>query len=172
MAVPTEVARAKTPEGEFLRAAGIDKHWVTSSGYVSCVSASGKWLGHGPSAKVVAAFEKLPEAERAPGAVKVPPLDDKDRVVPRPPEGGLVLRVHGRFLARDDKGGLRHATQKDFPANKSDLRYLLAPNTEYAWLTRDEWRSLVPEAKQGASAAVPRAIAERLARFQDRKSVV
>jgi hypothetical protein len=35
----------KCPEGEFLRGSGIDKHWMTSSGYLSCVSASGKWLG-------------------------------------------------------------------------------------------------------------------------------
>ena len=30
--VPTWVCRAKSPEGEFLRGAGVDKQWVTSSG--------------------------------------------------------------------------------------------------------------------------------------------
>ena len=69
--MPTEVRGAKNPEGEFLRGAGIDKHWVTSSGYMSCVSASGKWLGGAPSAKVLEEFQKLPEAERKPGAVVV-----------------------------------------------------------------------------------------------------
>ena len=72
MAVPTEVCRAKTCEGEFLRGAGIDKHWVTSSGYMSCLSAGGKWLGHAPSAKVLEAFHKLPEAERRPAQFRCP----------------------------------------------------------------------------------------------------
>ena len=40
--VPTWVCRKESPEGEFLRSANIHKQWVTSSGYMSCVSASGK----------------------------------------------------------------------------------------------------------------------------------
>ena len=70
-AVPTWVYRAKSPEGEFLRGAGIDKQWVTSSGYMTCISPSGKKLGHAPSVKVLEAFKQLPESERSPGAVKV-----------------------------------------------------------------------------------------------------
>ena len=58
--MPTDVSRAKGPEGEFLRGAGIDKHWVTSSGYMDCVSAGGKRLGHFPSVKVLDDFRKLP----------------------------------------------------------------------------------------------------------------
>lgn len=88
--MPTEISRAKGPEGEFLRGAGIDKHWVTSSGYMSCVSPSGKWLGHAPSTKVLEAFEKLPKDEREPNAVKVPDLKPSEAVIPIPPEGGLV----------------------------------------------------------------------------------
>ena len=52
-AVPTWVCRANSPEGEFLRGAGIDKQWVTSSGYMTCVSPGGKMLGHTPSPKVL-----------------------------------------------------------------------------------------------------------------------
>src|SRR5262245_46402154 len=103
----------KGPEGEFLRGAGIDKHWVTSSGYMTCMSASGKWLGHAPAAKVLEAFEKLPETERKAGAVVVPDLKPSERVIPAPPEGGLILRVHARFLSRDDRGGLRYAKGED-----------------------------------------------------------
>jgi len=58
--VPTQVCRAKSPEGEFLRTAGIDKHWVTSSGYMSVVSPGGKYLG-AAAAKGYEEFLKLPE---------------------------------------------------------------------------------------------------------------
>ena len=156
----------KCPEGEFLRGAGIDRSWVTSSGYFSCVSAGGKWLGHAPSEKVVEAFRRLPEAERKPGAVAVRDLDPAEAVIPSPPAGGLVLRVYGRFLARDDRGGLRHVTPADFPRSRGDLGFLLAPNTEYLWLTAEEWQALVPaNPVQGQKLAVAPAVSERIARF-------
>jgi hypothetical protein len=165
-AVPTELCRMNCPEGEFLRGAGIDKHWVTSSGYVSCVSAGGKWLGHAPSEKVLEAFRSLPEAERNPGAIDVRDLDPAETVIPTPPAGGLVLRVHGRFLARDDRGGLRHVTQADFPRSRGDLGFLLEPNTEYLWLTAREWQALVPaDPVKGQKLPVSPAISERIARF-------
>jgi hypothetical protein len=170
--VPTEVCRGKGPEGEFLRGAGIDKHWVTSSGYMSCLSASGKWLGHAPSAKVLDEFRKLPEAERRPGAVVVPDLDPGECMIPSPPEGGLVLRVHARFLSRDDRGELRPAKGEDFPLTRDDpkviqsIQFLLSPNTEYLWLTREEWQALVPaNPVRGAKLPVSAAISERVARF-------
>ena len=170
--MPTEVCRGKGPEGEFLRAAGVDKQWVTSSGYLTCLSAGGKLLGHAPSATVLETFRKLPEAERAPGAVVVPDLDPGERVIPSPPEGGLVLRVHARFLSRDGNGGLRPARGEDFPLTRGDpkvierIQFLLSPNTEYLWLTREEWQALVPaDPVRGAELPVPAAIRERLARF-------
>jgi hypothetical protein len=165
-AVPTELCRMKCPEGEFLRSAGIDKHWVTSSGYFDCVAPSGKWLGHIPSEKVLEAFRTLPEAERKPGAIKVPDLESHEKVIVSPPAGGLVLRVHGRFLARDDRGGLRPVTQADFPRSKSDLRFLLEPNTEYLWLTAQECQALVPtDPVKGQKIPVATALSERIARF-------
>jgi len=170
--VPTDVSRAKGPEGEFLRGAGIDKHWVTSSGYMSCVSPSGKWLGHEPSVKVLEAFEKLPKDERGPGAVKVANLKPSEGVIPTAPEGGLVLRVHGRFLGRDDQENLRTVKGDDFPqirGKESAIRYLqflFEPNTEYMWLTKEEWQSLVPaKPVTGDRLPVASAISERMARF-------
>jgi hypothetical protein len=170
--VPTEVCRAKGPEGEFLRGAGVNKHWVTSSGYMSCLSASGKWLGHAPSAKVLEEFQKLPEGERKPGAVVVPDLDPSEQVIPSPPHSGLVLRVHARFLSRDDRGDLHYVKGEDFPlahGNPSVLRsiqFLLSPNTEYMWLTQEEWQSLVPaNPVKGEKLPVPSAISDRMARF-------
>lgn len=170
--VPTWVCRADSPEGEFLRAAGIDKHWVTSSGYMHCVSASGKLLGGRPSAEVLEAFAKLPESERLPGAVEVRDLQPSEMLIPSPPEGGLVLQVHARFLAAGDDGKLRPAEVADFPLlrDRPDVaetwRLFLEPNTEYMWLTEREWRSLVPtDAKKGQRLEVDPAIAERMARF-------
>ncbi len=170
--VPTWVCRADSPEGKFLRGANIHKQWVTSSGYMSCVSASGQLLGRQPNAKVLEAFEKLPETERKPGAIEVPELKPGEAVIPSPPEGGLVLKVHARFLARDDNGQLRHARTTDFPLmqDKPNVlrtwRLFLQPNTEYMWLTRDEWRALVPTVPvKGAKRIVDTLIAQRMARF-------
>jgi len=172
VAVPTWVCRAKGPEGEFLRGAGIDKLWVTSSGYMSCVSASGKLLGTNPSFKVLAEFKKLPGSERKPGAVKVPDLKPSERAIPSPPAGGLVLKVHARFLSRTDKGELRYARGEDFPLLGKEpqkmrrWRLYLEPNTEYMWLTEEEWKSLVPaKPVKGQTVAVTPAIGERMARF-------
>src|SRR5262249_29568250 len=156
----------KGPEGEFLRGAGIDKHWVTSSGYFSCVSAGGTWLGHVPSEKVLEGFRSLAEAERTPGAINVRDLDPAETVIPSPPAGGLVLRVHGRFLARGEQGGLRRVTQADFPRALGDLGFLLEPNTEYLWLTAREWQALVPaHPVKGQEHPVSSAVSERIARF-------
>lgn len=172
VAVPTEVWRAQNPEGEFLRGAEIDKKWVTSSGYMSCLSASGKYLGTMASAEVLEEFRKLPEAERKPGAIVVPDLKSSEHLIPSPPAGGLILKVHGRFLGRDDQGKLRHVRGEDFAqlrGKESSIRYfqfLFAPNTEYMWLTEEEWKALVPASPaRGDKLAVAPAIGERMARF-------
>lgn len=171
-AVPTWVCRAQNAEGEFLRSANIDKMWVTSNGYMSCVSASGKYLGRMASPQVLAEFQKLPEAERKAGAVQVRDLEAAERIIPSPPAGGLVLKVHARFLSRGDRGELRYARGEDFPlfGNNPDVmrrwRLYLEPNTEYMWLTEAEWKSLVPaHPVQGDKVAVAPAIGERMARF-------
>lgn len=171
-AVPTWVCRAKSPEGDFLRGAGIDKQWVTSSGYMSCVSPSGKMLGHAPSLKVLDAFRKLPNSERGPGAITVPDLKPTEILIPAPPADGLVLKVHARFLSRGDQGELRYAQLEDFPlmgttpeSRRSRLLFL-QPNTEFMWLTAQEAKSLVPiQAVKGQEIEVPAPIVERLARF-------
>jgi len=172
VSVPTWVCRKESPEGEFLRVANIHKQWVTSSGYMSCVSASGKLLGRRPSIEVLEEFARLPESERKPGAIELAELKPEDSVIPHPPEGGLVLRVHARFLHREKDGELRHAKTTDFPLMRDKPNVLrswqlfLQPNTEYMWLTREEWQSLVPaEARKGNKTEVNPIIAERMARF-------
>ena len=170
--VPTWVCRADSPEGEFLRGANIHKQWVTSSGYMSCISASGTMLGHRPCAEVLEAFQKLPESERKPGAIRMAELKPENAVIPSPPEGGLVLRVHARFLHRDKGGELRHAKTTDFPLMRDKPNVLqswdkfLQPNTEYMWLTRDEWQAMIPaDPVKGIKLEVNSTIAERMARF-------
>lgn len=172
VAVPTWVARAEGPEGEFLRGAAIDKKWVTSSGYMHCVSASGKLLGGRPSTAVLTEFEKLPQAERQPGAVEVVSLDSAEAVIPSPPQNGLVLKVHARFLSESRDAQLRYAKVGDFPLMKDKPNVLriwglfLQPNTEYMWLTKAEWRALVPDdPADGQRIAVDASIAMRMARF-------
>jgi len=167
--VPTWVCRTNSPEGEFLRSAGVDKQWVTSSGYMTCLSASGKLLGTVPNAAVLEKFGKLPEAERKPAAVGVPNLKPSETVIPSPPEGGLVLRVHARFLARGDDGAVDPARRQP-PLDQPDVmrawELFLQPNTEYMWLTREEWQALVPaEPSKGETIKVDPAIVERMARF-------
>lgn len=170
--VPTWVCRKESPEGEFLRAANIHKQWVTSSGYMSCISASGKMLGQRPCAEVLEAFEELPESERKPGAIKIAELKPEDAVIPSPPEGGLVLKVHARFLHREKAGDLRHAKPTDFPLMQekpnvqSGWQLFLQPNTEYMWLTRDEWQAMIPaDPAKGKRVEIDPIIAERMARF-------
>ncbi len=170
--VPTWVCRAKSPEGEFLRGAGIHKQWVTSSGYMTCVSASGKLLGRRPSKQVLEKFKELPEEERKAGAIKVPDLKPSERVIPSPPNGGLVLRVHARFLTLNPAGKLLPATTADFPLMRAKPKVMrgwekfLHPNTEYMWLTQAEWKSLIPsKPAKGQKVRVRSIIPERMARF-------
>jgi hypothetical protein len=170
--VPTWVCRADSPEGEFLRGANIHKQWVTSSGYMSCVSASGQLLGRRPSSDVIEAFNKLPESERKPGAITVPDLKPDQELIPPPPPGGLVLKVHARFMARDNNGQPRRARTTDFPLMRNKPNVLrtwalfLQPNTEYMWLTRAEWQALVPTVPvKGRQYNVDAGIALRMARF-------
>jgi hypothetical protein len=172
VAVPTWVARADGPEGEFLRGAGIDKKWVTSSGYMNCVSASGNMLGGRPSAEVLSEFEKLPEAERRAGVVAVADLDSAQALIPVPPRNGLVLKVHARFLSEGGDGKTRYAKVADFPLMRTKpnvmrtWKLFLEPNTEYLWLTEGDWRALVPERPvAGQRVAVDPVIAMRMARF-------
>lgn len=165
--MPTWLLRAKNPEGEFLRDCGCQ--WVTSSGYMDCLSAGGKRLGHFPSAKILDEFRKLPEEQRKPVIVD---LKSGESVIPEPPKNGLVLKVHTRALARDDKGVYRNVTVDDYPLKKGNVksfeehRHYFGPNTDYMWLTEAEWRSLVAgKFAKGDKREVSKAIADRLALF-------
>jgi hypothetical protein len=169
--VPTQIRGAKTPEGEFIRACGCQ--WVTSAGYMDVVSAGGKHLGHFPSQKILEAFRKLPEEDRRPAGT-IPDLAPGEAAVPAPPQKGLILRVHTRALARDDKGGYRAVAVEDYPLVKGDVKHFerlkgignFGPNVDSMWLTEPEWRALVPVSPvKGEKFEAAPAVTERLARF-------
>jgi hypothetical protein len=168
--VPTWVLRADSPEGEFLRTCGCK--WVTSSGYMDCVSAGGKRLGHFPSPKMLEAFHKLSVEERQPNGGKLAPLKAEQHVVPTPPKNGLVLKVHTRALSRDEKGTYRKVVVEDFPLWKGgqktfvETNHYCGPNTDSMWITEEEWKSLIPaKPVKGERREVGKAITERLALF-------
>jgi len=104
------------------------------------------------------AWQKLPEAERAPGAVKV---DEKAKADPRfhrePPKDGIILKIFTRILDKEDKGYCHGKCS--FPGGDRAAH-------DHVWLTAEDWHSLVPKkAKKGESFAVPDRLALRLARF-------
>ena len=104
---------------------------------------------------VLAAYAKLPEAERRPATVE-------GEVKPQqaPPPGGLVLTIYDRPLGRDAKGRPRHPEGDDFGGSRTD-----APHGQRSslWLTEAECRSLVPdEPVAGKTYEFPAKLAKRI----------
>ena len=123
-----------------------------------------------------AAINALPEKERAPGAVEVGEHGAIDRaIVPAdPPVGALVLKIHGRMLAREGESGLRHVTAEDFPLmedhdekRQAEEAYLFEASTDHAWILEEEWRAWIPagEPEKGSTVEVQEEVAKRIARF-------
>jgi hypothetical protein len=141
---------------------------------VYCFTASGKllWFGNskdpghnlGAYRQAVFAFRRLPAEEREPGAVKVPPLDDKkvdEQFSRKLPEGALAIRVFARALERDENGKCKVCEIK----SRNQKAGLLS-SLDHMWIPIEEWRKLIPrDAKAGDKVAVPEALAMRIARF-------
>jgi hypothetical protein len=109
-------------------------------------------------------WNKLPERERKPGAVRVPALSGKDaqvhRLYERPP-GMLIAKVYTRPLERNRKGEWIIGTRGSPIA---DPRTMLG--LDHLWLTEAEWKSLLPETpRAGDKLPVPRPIVDRMVRF-------
>lgn len=153
-------------EGRFLRDdCGLK---VNPESYrMLCLSAGGRLLGHEPQA-AWSTFNKLPEGERLPGAVKVEALDDVDRnaLPEEPPPGGMILKIYARLLTRMPDGQVRLARPEDFtihPKHPADLAEMVEASPDHLWLKADEWRSLVPsDVRPGNCLVVPAAITRRL----------
>lgn len=168
--------RRQDAEGEFFRAVADQGPRKGEGGStrqgIYCLTAAGRLLAYKNAGQApdvmreilrdgLAAWRALPEADRRPGAVAVPGDAGRvdDRYSRRPPEGGLVLDVFTRALDRNDDG--KSYSDADCSLGGGD-----EAARDHLWLTRDEWRSLIPtQAVVGRSAPVPEAIVRRIARF-------
>lgn len=142
-------------------------------------TASGKFLGFNNNRDPqrilkmlhdsLAKFEKLPAADRTPGALQIPVLKpaDLDRRYARiPPEGGLIVKVHARVLTMDGKSGLYKACG-DPGANTATYRHKgFGAATDHLWITEDETKALVKSLRGHRDGAdLSKAIAMRVAKF-------
>ena len=116
------------------------------------------------------AWDALPEAERAPGAVKVPKADavDPKRAALALPKGALVVRVFNRHLGWTEDKALRYIVVDDYLPGSSKAsieRFGMAQN-DFMWIPEKEWQAFIPaEPTQGARHPVPTSFALRLYRY-------
>ncbi|MBM4068870.1 MAG: hypothetical protein FJ271_07980 [Planctomycetes bacterium] len=159
------IAKPKPTEGNgWLR--GTQLVMMTSTGRLLAGSVKyGDRNGLGPALReVLQEYAKLPEAERRASSVA-----GKEKPVPAPPPGGLVLTIYDRPLGRvatksapevSATGEYRLPAGRDFDGFRTH-----APHGQRGslWLTEQECRSLVPqELRVGASSKVPAKLVKRL----------
>jgi hypothetical protein len=165
--------RRQDAEGEFFRRMADQGPRKGAGGStrqgVYCLTADGTFLAYRPGNvepqymqqtidKGLAAWKKLPEERRRPGAIEVGDHGKTDPTYTRdPPEGGLVLRVFTRALDRTAAGYCD--SQCDKARGGSSQR-------DHLWLKEAEWKSLIPARPVvGQRNVVPTAIARRIFRF-------
>lgn len=174
--IGSEQAR-KDAVGQFCRDAGLRLDLF--EGVRCCVTAGGKVLAEThldiDLKKTLAQFQALPEAERAPGAVKVPDLGAVNAayLAPVPPAGGLILKIHSRVLMHDGEK-LRYVTGKDLrydavgkkslePSFSEGRSAAYQAQPDHMWLTEAEWKGLMPaKAKKGDPVPLSAAVANRI----------
>jgi hypothetical protein len=181
--------RRRDAEGRFFKQVSdqgpqAGHHTDTRQG-IYLLTASGKLLGYknaGQNPEVMrdfirsglAKWGKLPEAERAPGAVKVEEPGRLDAAYARtPPENGLIVNVHARLLDCADAAGTSvQGLPKagDILGGFADAQCKVGNGDEasrdHLWLTEAEWKSLIPKsAKVGERSPLPPAIVSRILRF-------
>lgn len=107
----------------------------------------------------LAAWRKLPENRRLPGAVSVPPLGTVDtRYLRRPPEKGLVLKAWTRLLERSPSGDLKNSVCDPGQGGEAARDYL--------WLTAQDATELLPSQRSvGYEYPLAKKVAMRLIRF-------
>jgi hypothetical protein len=164
-------------EGEFFRQVANQGPRKGAGGAtrqgVYCLTASGKLLTyrnhHDPDVmlselrKGLAAWKGLPETERKPGAVEVPPqrASDLDKTYHRaPPPGALIVNVYTRALERDAEG-------KYIICSGGKTGYEgFGTALDHLWVTAEECRRLVAQAtNEGKTFPLPDTLARRMVRF-------
>ncbi|MDH3584036.1 MAG: hypothetical protein OER86_07460, partial [Phycisphaerae bacterium] len=171
--------RRRDAEGEFFRKMAAQRRGIpetpggrTRQGmYV--LTASGRLLGYRNNwdpnnmvrelGQAMAKWNALPQAERAPGAVRVPALAEA-KLDPRfhraPPANGMILRVHSRLL---EKGpGEKLMTCSTLPSGILGL----GAGRDHAWIQEAEWQQMVPrEPAAGKVYPLPPKVVERISRW-------
>jgi hypothetical protein len=131
-------------------------------------TASGRWLGDHDVGKALAAWKKLPESERLPGAVRIEDRGtfNADKGV-EPPPSALIVRAFTRDLGLDANKQLAISREdRFFFTNGVRYEILRGPNRDFLWLTRAEWQALVPNRpKKGHVFPVPDSVRNRILRF-------
>jgi hypothetical protein len=106
-------------------------------------------------------WERLPGAERAPGAVKVEDADDLLSKRLEPPPGCLVVKTYIRGLERTPEGRLQYEKLL-----RNDGKLEAEAARDHLWIKEAEWKALVPEQpKVGANVPIPAALADRIVRY-------
>jgi hypothetical protein len=150
-------------------------HIITASGKPVKASLRG-WPGPGKGLEgALEEFKKLPEADRKPVIEDRGTFKDGDTVyTASPPEGGLIIRAYHRPLKREASGRfvpLKDPQKLDFsefggpPKGSKDLGWgnFSEPQRDDLWLTKEEWRSLIPaNPKKGDKIQVPAPIRLRI----------
>jgi hypothetical protein len=109
----------------------------------------------------LAAWRKLPEDRRRPGAVAVPrePSEPDAAYDRTPPPGGLVVKTFTRALERPEPGGDPGASTCDPGGGGEAAR-------DHLWLRPEDWRPLVPDdPRPGQTLSVPEKLVARIARY-------
>jgi hypothetical protein len=168
----------------------LNKADCGGQGRVDVITASGKLVAHGelqvgnPKThlasleRALKAWAALPEAERKPGAVKVPergPLDPRRNTAKGPPAGTLIVRVYNRQLERTATGEYRHTVPEDYIPALRDPRVVgtdqatplwTQPANDSLWITQAEARAMMPaDPVPGQRVEVPTSLCERIFRF-------
>jgi hypothetical protein len=138
------------PEGQFYRA-----HFAGRENTTFVATAAGRLLERG-----WADWQNLPAAERAPGATAVEPLPPGRGADPEPPPGALVAKVYLRTFQRPPSGFACEQLCGGGGRQEAEV------GRDHLWLTRAEWRALVPDRPEpGARLPLPPAVLRRLVRF-------
>lgn len=126
---------------------------------------SGKFVGYTDNLHelrdVLGQYRRLPESDRKPSLEKYPGGQNPAETPPAPPPGGLTLIVYNTPLERNGEGKLIRAPNQ----HSIDSWPLEKPMTfnELLWLTREEWRALIPpHPERGREVRVPEPARRRL----------
>jgi len=138
-----------------------DKPFFMPNGTPFFCTASGTLLKKG-----LGDWNRLPDSERKPGAIKIPePKEDPKRVekdlrLTKPPANTLILRTYVRGLKIDEKDRLYAPKLIDWEYNQ---KLPAEPNRDFMWLQESEWKALVPKKpERDDSFTVPDVVRDRI----------